>query len=110
MGQYLPIMGMVVSTCLSSVNSSNNIYWSVYREMKVKDEVLTTHMGGGGGGGGLNFHKVVCSLSCRVPSLAVATLRMSLNICRGKRFKLVDCGASSRIFDGGWEGGGMAQK
>ena len=47
--------------------------------------------GGGGGGvnfhrpsisigfsGGLNFHKVVCSLSCRVPSLAV-TLRISWN-------------------------------
>ena len=34
---------------------------------------------GGGGGGGLNFYKVVCSLSCRVPSLAVATLRMSRN-------------------------------
>ena len=51
--------------------------------------------GGGGGGaistdhqfplnfqGGLNFHKVVCSLSCRVPSLAVATLRISWNPLR----------------------------
>ena len=32
--------------------------------------------------GGLNFHKVVCSLSCRVPSLAVATFRISWNTLR----------------------------
>ena len=37
---------------------------------------------GGGGGGGLNFHTVVCSLSYRVSSLAVATLRMSQNPIR----------------------------
>ena len=43
---------------------------------------------GGGGSistefpGGHNFHKVVCSLSCRVPSLAVAILRMSWNSLR----------------------------